>query len=177
MFRGGFQTPDFVHQCVDASCPECWKEGCGCDGCFGTCADCLESVQPVLDQVSSCIWILGSPLAFPCIFFFSPDPHTNESSGYEISMLEAPTTRPITCCLSTMCVPCAQYYVRKKVLNGDMVSELLGFVAVILTTCRPSTNYGKATTMVRNVVQERALELPLQSNPAAMVNKIVRIFS
>jgi hypothetical protein len=113
-------VPDFVHSAVDNTCPAWWKEGCGCNSCFGTCANVLEVVTPFVEQVGNCIWIFGSPLAFPLIFCFSPAPHTKESSGYEISMLEAPCRRPCTCILSTVCVPCAQWYVRRAVLGYDM---------------------------------------------------------
>lgn len=119
-------VPGFVHSAVDTACPDWWKNGCGCDKGFGACANVLEAVTPVVEQLASCIWIFASPLAFPLIFCFSPDPHTHETSGYEISMLQAPCCkRPITCCLSTLCVPCSQWYVRRKVLGDDMTKYKL----------------------------------------------------
>ena len=60
--------------CVNATCCDCWTEGCGLDGAFGQCADCLEAVNPCMEYFADAIWILGSPLAFPCIFFFSQNP-------------------------------------------------------------------------------------------------------
>lgn len=35
-------------------------------------------------------------------------------------MLEAPCRRPITCCWTSICFPCAQWHVRRQVLGGDM---------------------------------------------------------
>ncbi len=129
-------VPDFVTDGVDTVCPECWKNGCGLDGCFGVCADGLEVVNPVVEQIGSLIWIFGSPLAFPCIFCFSPEPHTDESSGYEISMLQAPCKRPFTCCFATFCLPCCQWYNRRKVLGNDMTKYKLWqgvrYVSVVL---------------------------------------------
>ena len=82
-------VPDFVGGAVDGACPNWWKQGCGCNACFGTVADVLEMVSPVVEQIGTCIWILGSPLAFPIIFCFPSEPHTRESSGYAIGMMEA----------------------------------------------------------------------------------------
>lgn len=125
MQHGRLQTPDFVTNGIDNCCPDCWKDGCGMNGCFGVCADGLEVVNPFCEQFSSAIWCLGSPLAFPIIFCFTSDPHTHESSGYEIGMLEAPCRRPLTCCLTTFCLPCGQWYARRKVLGGDMTKYKL----------------------------------------------------
>lgn len=116
---------DFVSEGVDNYCCQCWKDGCGCDKGFALCADCLDFANPVLEQVGDLIWIFGSPLAFCCIFFFPSDPHTDESSGYEISMLQAPIRRPVTCCAASFCAPCAQWYVRRQVLGGDMTKYKL----------------------------------------------------
>ena len=118
-------VPDFLTGCVNDACPSWWKQGCGCNACFGTIADGLEMVTPVVEQIGTCIWILGSPLAFPLIFCFPAEPHTKESSGYAISMMEAPCRRPCTCCLATLCVPCAQWHVRRQVLGGDMTKYKL----------------------------------------------------
>lgn len=118
-------VPDFVHQGIDSVCCQCWQEGCGCDSGFALCADCLEYANPVLEQVGDVIWIFGSPLAFCCIFCFSSAPHTDESSGYELSMLQAPIRRPLTCCAASFCAPCGQWYVRRKVLGGDMTKYKL----------------------------------------------------
>jgi len=123
--RGRLQVPDFVHDAVDGACPSWWKQGCGCNACFGATADVLETVTPAVEAVGNCIWIFGSPLAFPLIFCFAAAPHTRESSGYEMSMLEAPCRRPCTCCAASCCIPCAQHYVRRKVLGGDMTKYKL----------------------------------------------------
>jgi hypothetical protein len=116
---------ELAHDAVAGNCPAWWKDGCGLNGCFGTCADGLEAVNPCMESIAGVIWIFGSPLAFPFIFCFSPDPHTHESSGYEISALQAPMYRPITCCSSMVCLPCAQWHLRRKVLGGDMTKYKL----------------------------------------------------
>lgn len=111
---------DFVKDAISETCPECWLEGCGCDSCFSLCADCLEAMSPFVESCASTIWCLGSPLAFPFVFCFDSDPHTNESSGWSISMLQAPFRRPLECCCATICLPCGQWHVRRKALGGDM---------------------------------------------------------
>lgn len=104
---------------VCCACAKVWKEGCGCDGAFAGCADGLQRVQPCLQAFSSAIWCLGSPVAFPFVFCFSPEPHTNESSGWAISMLQAPCAEPCACCLTTVCLPCGQWELRRRALDGD----------------------------------------------------------
>ena len=100
--------------------------GCGLNSCMGGCADALEVVTPVAETAAKVFWCLGSPLAFPIIFCFDSDPHTQESSGWDVGMMQAPMKAPLTCCMSTICVPCGQYYVRKHaVLNGDMTKYKL----------------------------------------------------
>lgn len=111
---------DPASQCINAQCPNWWKEGCGLSPLCGVCADGLELINPVMSWFANAIWIMGSPLAFPCIFCFSSDPHTDESSGYDISMLQACYTHPCVCCCSSLCLPCGQWYNRYKVLGGDM---------------------------------------------------------
>ena len=78
---------------VDENCPQFVQNGCGCDACCGHCADCLETVTPLIEWISDLIWICGSPLAFPIIFCF--DPETTATGGWKISMLESPTRRPM----------------------------------------------------------------------------------
>ncbi len=97
------------------------QQGCGCNACMGQCADALEFVTPVAEASAKALCCLGSPLAFPFIFCFDPDPHTHESSGWQLTMMQAPLYAPFVCCASTICMPCGQYYMRKHViLNGDM---------------------------------------------------------
>jgi hypothetical protein len=110
--------PAIVQDAVQSVCPDCWTGGCGLDGCFGGCADVLEAINPFMESIAAFIWCFGSPLAFPLIFCFSPAPHTNETSGYEISVLQAPLRRPISCCAGM--TPCGQWYLRRTVLGGDM---------------------------------------------------------
>lgn len=116
---------DLIRNCVSERCCNCWVEGCGLNGMFGFLADGLECISPAFEQVASCIWIFGSPLAFPIIFCFPSVPHTNKSSGYEVSMLEAPMKRPCLCCFYTICFPCGQYHIRRAVLNYDMTKYKL----------------------------------------------------
>jgi hypothetical protein len=116
---------DFLSNVVRNSCCDFWSNGCGLNGAFGACATGLDSINPIVEGLSDLIWCLGSPLAFPFIFCFSPDPHTFETSGYEISMMGSPLRRPCTCLLSTVFVPCAQWFARRKVLGGDMTKYKL----------------------------------------------------
>jgi hypothetical protein len=118
-------TPEFVTNAISNNCCQCWLGGCGLNGTFGAIADCLELVTPVAEQIGNIIWIFGSPLAFPIIFCFPSAPHTAESSGYEISMIEAPVRHPCICAASTICLPCGQWYVRRAVLNYDMTKYKL----------------------------------------------------
>jgi hypothetical protein len=103
--------------CVDNMCCDCWKEGCGCDGCLGVVADGLETVNPLMEYCADCIWCFGSPLAFPIIFCF---PAGKTSGGWKVSMLKTPITVPIKCCLYTLCAPCGQWWMRRELLERDM---------------------------------------------------------
>ena len=107
-----------IDGCVDSTCPQCVQNGCGLDGAFGQCANCLETVSPCIEWLSDLIWVFGSPLAFPFIFCF--DPGTTESGGWRISMLESPLRRPLECCGAMTCCPCGQWYLRRQALGGDM---------------------------------------------------------
>lgn len=95
--------------------------GCACNTCMATCADGLECITPVAEQSARILCCLGSPLAFPIIFCFDPDPHTQESSGWNVGMMQAPSKAPVICCFNTLCMPCGQFHMRKYViLDGDM---------------------------------------------------------
>ena len=122
MFRRGarMMVPDFVTDAIDNNCCDCWKEGCGLNGCFGGCADVLEATTPLCEGLANYIWCFASPLAFPCIFLFSADPHTHETSGYDKSMIGMPCTKPLLCCATTLCMPCGQWYARRQALGGDL---------------------------------------------------------
>jgi hypothetical protein len=116
---------EMARGCVDASCCDCWTGGCGLDGCFGQCADCLEAVNPCMELVADSIWILGSPLAFPIVFCFNPDPENSEQSqgpggGWQLDMMGTPCRRPFVCCAATACPCAAQWYARRQALQGDM---------------------------------------------------------
>ena len=117
----GFLTrpPEFVTNIVQQTCPECWLQGCGLDPCYGQIADCLEFINPFLGAFASAVWCLGSPLAFPCIFCFDSNSADKQNpKQWKITMLQAPCVRPCACCCTP--TPCGQWYVRRKVLNGDM---------------------------------------------------------
>ena len=108
-------------QAVNEACPGFWTDGCGpLDSCFSATADTLECVSPFIETISAAIWCCGSPIAFPLIYCFDSDPHTNETSGWAISMEQAPVRQPLLCCFSMMCLPCGQYMVRRHALGGDM---------------------------------------------------------
>lgn len=116
---------DMAQGCVQAVCCDCWTQGCGLDGAFGQCADCLEAINPCMEYFADCIWILGSPLAFPCIFFFDPNPENENQpqgpgGGWQMPVMSAPCRKPFTCCLAVACPWCAQWLARYRALGGDM---------------------------------------------------------
>ena len=111
---------------IDARCCECWKEGCGpIDPCLGFTADGLEAITPAIEMCADCIWIFGSPLAFPFIFCFSPNPEAEQqpsgpSGGWEMTMMQTPLGKPLTCCFACFCPCCAQWVARRAALHNDM---------------------------------------------------------
>jgi hypothetical protein len=79
-----------------------------------------------MEWCADCIWICGSPIAFPLIFLFpAPPESTPPGGGWQISMLSAPCKAPIQCCLFTACCPCGQWYLRRRALGGDMTKYKL----------------------------------------------------
>ncbi|KAG7358959.1 hypothetical protein IV203_015548 [Nitzschia inconspicua] len=115
-----------VNGVVDKCCCECWQQGCGLDGCFGTCADTLEAINPVMEYIADLIWFLGSPLAFPLIYCFDKGPDTEPpGGGWQIPMIQTPLRLPIMCCAFTICAPCGQWYMRRRLLDGDMTKYKL----------------------------------------------------
>lgn len=114
-------APKFVNDAISSTCPDCWLEGCGpLDSCFKITADTLECITPFVESFAAAIWCCGSPIAFPLIYCFDPDPHTNETSGWDISMQQTPTREPCICCFSMIFLPCGQFLVRRRALGGDM---------------------------------------------------------
>mmetsp|Transcript_21570 Transcript_21570/g.45369 ORF Transcript_21570/g.45369 Transcript_21570/m.45369 type:complete len:327 (-) Transcript_21570:179-1159(-) len=110
-----------VSSAVSETCPECWTLGCGpLDSLFSLTADALECCTPIAEYIAAAIWCCGSPIAFPLIYCFDSDPHTNETSGWAISMEQAPMRQPLLCCFSMICLPCGQFFVRRHALGGDM---------------------------------------------------------
>jgi hypothetical protein len=112
--------------CVDNICCDCWTEGCGLDGCFGIVADGLETINPAMEYVADVIWICGSPLAFPIVFCFPPGEETEPpGGGWQMSMMQTPLKRPLQCCCFTLLPCCGQWYMRYKLLQGDMTKYKL----------------------------------------------------
>ena len=111
--------------CVNAICCDCWTNGCGLDGVFGTIADCLECAAGPLEYCADVIWCFGSPLAFPIVFCFSAEPQNSEQpqgpgGGWDITMLQSPVRNPLMCCFATLCPCCGQWVARREALHGDM---------------------------------------------------------
>jgi hypothetical protein len=115
-------------QCIQNICCTCWTNGCGLDGAFGAIANGLEAINPCMEYIADCIWILGSPLAFPIVFLFPPagdDATIPPGGGWSMSMLQTPLRRPLHCCLYTLCAPCGQWYARREALGRDMTKYKL----------------------------------------------------
>lgn len=122
-----------VSGAVDNVCCQCWQEGCGLNGCFGACADGLEVINPIMEYIADLIWCLGSPLAFPLIYCFDKGPDTEPpDGGWQIPMIQAPLRLPIMCCAFTICAPCGQWYMRRRLLDGDMSKYKLWQGTVLL---------------------------------------------
>ena len=116
--------------CVGGICCNCWTEGCGLDGAFGHCADCLEFAAGPVEYCADLIWCFGSPLAFPLVFCFSPEPQNSEQpqgpgGGWDVAMLQTPMRKPVHCCFGTTCPCCAQWLARREALHGDMTKYKL----------------------------------------------------
>ena len=121
MARHLMRTAGLPSECVDSICCDCWTEGCGLDGCFGLVADGLEVINPVMEFAADAIWLCGSPLAFPLIFFFDQGPETDPpGGGWQLPMIETPCRSALKCCFYTVCCPCGQWYMRRQLLEGDM---------------------------------------------------------
>lgn len=86
--------------------------------------------SPAVEYLADAIWCLGSPLAFPCIFCFSPQPENENQSqgiggGWRMTMLQTPLNRPILCCFATLCLCAGQWWARYQALHGDMTKYKL----------------------------------------------------
>lgn len=122
---GGGGIQDGASDCLSGVCCDCWTEGCGpMDACFAGTADGLEMLNPIMEYVADLIWCLGSPLAFPLVFCFQaprPDDMDPPGGGWYLPMIDAPLARPLCCCCGmTLCAPCGQFYLRRRLLDGDM---------------------------------------------------------
>jgi len=117
---------DIANNCIGDNCCDCWKDGCGCNQCFGVVADCLETANPCMEYVADIIWVFGSPLAFPIVFCFSDGPATEPpGGGWQLPMIQTPLRIPLKCCLYTACAPCGQWWMRHQLLEGDMTKYKL----------------------------------------------------
>lgn len=106
---------------VDNVCCDCWTDGCGLDGCFGLVADGLEVINPCMEYIADVIWCFGSPLAFPIVFFFDSGPETTPpGGGWQMAMIQTPIRKPLHCCCYLICAPCGQWWMRRKLLGGDL---------------------------------------------------------
>ena len=115
-----------VNGAVDQVCCQCWQEGCGLNPVFAVCADGLEVVNPIMEYIADLIWCLGSPLAFPLIYCFEAPPPTDpENGGWQVPMIWTPLKLPICCLGFTICAPCGQFYMRRRLLDGDMTKYKL----------------------------------------------------
>lgn len=115
-----------VQNGINENCCECWTEGCGCDGCFGVVADGLEAINPCMEHVAKVIWICGSPLAFPLVFCFDDGPQTDPpGGGWQLAMILTPVRAPLRCLFYTGCAPCGQWWMRNRLLGGDMTKYKL----------------------------------------------------
>jgi hypothetical protein len=79
-----------------------------------------------MEYIADLIWCFGSPLAFPLIFCFDEgDPTEPPGGGWEMAMIQTPCRKPIMCCAFTLLAPCGQFYIRRRLLNGDMTKYKL----------------------------------------------------
>lgn len=93
-----------------------------CDGdvCSDSFVGCVESCTQVTNCVGAIAAVFASPLAFPCIFCFSSERDDLEGNEWDVSMLSAPCKQPCMCCFAMTMPWCAQCYLRRVVLDGDM---------------------------------------------------------
>lgn len=92
------------------------RRRCAVDGFIG----CVESCTEAINCIGSIAAIFASPLAFPCIFLFPSEREDNYGNEWDVAMLRAPCAHPCMCCFAMVLPPCAQMYLRSRVLDGDM---------------------------------------------------------
>eukprot|EP00041_Stephanoeca_diplocostata_P016902 m.335127 g.335127 ORF g.335127 m.335127 type:complete len:522 (+) comp20523_c0_seq3:207-1772(+) len=135
-----FDCPD-IKDCIECNCiDEICSSGGFCGSCREIChsiggAQCLVAgcacLADRLDDFSGCaeraadvLWIFGSPLAFPFVFCFPKDPPPYNEAEYpnkwDHFMIHEPCQNPCECCFGYLCLPCGQYRLRSKILEGDM---------------------------------------------------------
>ena len=113
-----------------AGCEKCGRFVLSCGGLGGEVADAgggtacelcshrLDQISPCLESVAAAMWFCAGPCAFPLVFLF-PDQPAAAGATWRVPMVEAPMKQPLVCA-GAACVPCAQYYVRLRVLDGDI---------------------------------------------------------
>eukprot|EP00038_Savillea_parva_P012186 m.202849 g.202849 ORF g.202849 m.202849 type:complete len:520 (-) comp21955_c0_seq1:27-1586(-) len=105
-------------------CSMCNKSPCGTTNMCLAMASALDFVSGPLERFADVIWVLGSPLAFPCVFLFpKTNPPYDEAqypNQWDHFMIYAPCQHCLYCCGAYLCMPCALYQVRKRILDNDM---------------------------------------------------------
>eukprot|EP00929_Paragymnodinium_shiwhaense_P102877 TRINITY_DN66104_c0_g1_i2.p1 TRINITY_DN66104_c0_g1~~TRINITY_DN66104_c0_g1_i2.p1 ORF type:complete len:317 (-),score=43.93 TRINITY_DN66104_c0_g1_i2:361-1311(-) len=99
-------------------CGPCLK-GCADQSCMETTADIMDECSQFMELLGKIAGIFASPFAWCCVYLCPAD-EENPGRPWDVSMEGAICYNPhIFCC--NFCCPCLiQYYVRRKVLDGDM---------------------------------------------------------
>eukprot|EP00035_Acanthoeca_spectabilis_P021593 m.439054 g.439054 ORF g.439054 m.439054 type:complete len:504 (+) comp18327_c0_seq1:128-1639(+) len=105
-------------------CTVCNESPCGATNACICIANVLDVVSGPIERFADAIWILGSPLAFGCVFCFPNDNPPYDESQYpnqwDHFMVYAPCQHCCYCCTSYICMPCALFNLRKRLLDNDM---------------------------------------------------------
>ena len=109
---------DWVMNLPNAMCCDWWTEGCGCGGSCAAVGEFLDVFSPCFETAGTVLFALAGPWAFPLVFCFPAD--DADSSGWKVSVLQAPCVRPCSCCFASICMPCGQFEVRRRALGGDL---------------------------------------------------------
>jgi len=99
------------------SLPCCGGEGGGAMGFF---IECMTSTEDGMRCLSKTFGSFASPLAFPCIYCFSPEDDGNHGREWDVRMEMGPCRKPHICCCSCILPCCTQWWVRRQVLENDM---------------------------------------------------------
>lgn len=103
------------------SCIQGIQDGGGCLGLpfFLQAADAMDYFAEYSEYIGRLVGCFASPLAFPLVYCFPADGDLG-GSPWNVSMEEAPFKQPAVCCCSFCCLNLTQYWVRQRVLDGDM---------------------------------------------------------